>query len=146
MATFRHATPGSILASRRVIVSDAITNGNTDFTIQQPANSTLDSCIVRALDTIVTDANATASFRCGLSAAGGVDAIANTVLLGGSADTINAGAVFTAAGAAGAKSNGAAAVVATENRDLYFRIISDQPATAPDNGRLEVTLVFRIFD
>jgi len=145
MATFRHATPGSILTSRRVIVSDAITNGNTDFTIQQPANSTVDSCVVRALDTITIDSSGTVSFRCGVSAAGGVDVIASTDFISGET-VINAGAVKLATAANDVRTNGAASVVATDERELNFRIVSDQPATAPDNGRLEVTLVFRKFD
>ena len=145
MATFRHATPGSILTSRRVIVSDAITNGNTDFTIQQPANSTVDSCVVRALDTITIDSSGTVSFRCGVAAAGDVDVIASTDFISG-ATVINAGAVKLVTAANDVRTNGATSVVATDERELNFRIVSDQPATAPDNGRLEVTLVFRKFD
>ena len=145
MATYRHSIPGSILASRRVIVSDAITNGNTDIEIQQPANSTLDSCVVRALDDITLDASGTVSFRCGKTAHSGTDAIASTTWLS-SGTELKAGAVKLADGANGVRTNGGLSVVSTEDRNLFFRIVSDQAATAPDNGRIEVTLVFRIFD
>ena len=53
MATFRHAVPGSILASKRLIVSDALTSSSTTkFTIEQPKNSIVDAVIVRALDAL----------------------------------------------------------------------------------------------
>ena len=144
MATYRHSIPGSILASRRVIVSDAITNGNTDIEIQQPANSTLDSCVVRALDDITLDASGTVSFRCGKTTHSGTDAIADTTWLSGT--ELKAGAVKLADGANRVRTNGALSVTTTEDRNLFFRIVSDQAATAPDNGRIEVTLVSRIFD
>lgn len=144
MAKFRHQTPGSILASRRVIISDALADtGNTDFKVQQPANSTLDSVVFRCLDDITLASAGNVSFRVGISAYGGVDAVTSTTWAS-SQTSLAAGAVKLADGAAGVRSNNHSAVLATDERDLFVRLATTKDITT--NGRIEATFVFRIFD
>ena len=144
MATFRHALPGSILASKRLVVSDAITSSSTTkFTIQQPANSIVDAVIVRAIDTVAISSG---NLGCKVGISDGTDAVVatgTTNLLSG-ATTVNAGGAYNLTVAATHKFNGATASVTTDERDLHFTLTSSTAVTT--NGRLEFTVVYRIFD
>ena len=106
MATFRHAVPGSITTSRRLIVSDALTSSSTTaFTIQQPANSIVDAVIVRALDKLDI---ASGNVGCKVGISAGTDAVVGasaTNILNG-ATTINEGAAYSLTVAAAQKFNG----------------------------------------
>ena len=147
MATYRHVVPGSILASRRLIVSDAVTSSSTTkFTIQQPANSIVDAVIVRALDKLVLDSSGDVGVKVGITEAGA------EICAGGSdednildgADTINSGAAYNLTILAAQKFNGPTRSVTTDERDLHFTVVSDTDVDT--NGRLEFTVVYRIFD
>tara|TARA_R100001460_G_scaffold63907_1_gene104082 strand:- start:680 stop:1123 length:444 start_codon:yes stop_codon:yes gene_type:complete len=147
MATFRHATSGSSIGARRLIVSNAITSnsdgGVTKFTIQQPANSIVDAVIVRAIDTV---AIASGNLGCKVGITDGTDAVVNAVadnLISGTT-TINAGGVFNLSVAATHKFNGATASVTTDERDLHFTLTSSTDVAT--NGRLEFTVAYRIFE
>ena len=143
MPTFRHATPGSIVTSRRVIVSDAVTSdGNTKFTILQPANSAINKVIVRNLDTITFDESAVLKVSCGTQIDGdqvfgfdnllsGTSLTANTLLVPG----INAGVSDADTGS-----------VVTDERDLHFTLNANKTLTETGNGRIEFTVVYRVFD
>jgi len=144
MATFRHATPGSILASKRLIVSDAVTSdGDTKFTIEQPANSAINAVIVRNLDDITFDASATLKVSCGTEL-DGTQVFAFDNLLTGSA-SLTANTLLVPAVTAGVSDADGGSVV-TDERDLHFTLNANQTLTATGNGRIEFTVVYRIFD
>lgn len=145
MATFRHAIPGSILASKRLIVSDAVTSdGDTKFTIEQPANSAINAVIVRNLDDLAFDANVTLKVSVGTQDAG-EQVCAFDNLIGGSAQTLSANTLLVPTVVAGV-SDGDGGSVVSEARSLHFTLNADQTLTATGNGRIEFTVVYRIFD
>jgi hypothetical protein len=145
MATFRHAVPGSILASRRLIVSDAVTSdGDTKFTIEQPANSAINAVIVRNLDAITFDANVTLKVSCGTQL-DGTQVFAFDNLIGGAADNLAANTLLVPTITAGV-SDGDGGSVVTDERDLHFTLNANQTLTATGNGAIEFTVVYRIFD
>jgi len=143
MPTFRHATPGSILTSQRVIVSDAVASGDTKFTMTQPANSAINAVIVRVLDDITLASSGTLKYSVGTQDAGTeVHAFANII---GSGTTVSAGALDQTA-VATALSDGNGGAVVSDDRAIHFTLNSDQAAAANGNGRLEFTIVYRIFE
>lgn len=143
MATFRHATPGSILASQRVIVSDAIASGDTKFTMTQPAKSAINAVIVRVLDDLELASSGTLKYKVGTADAGTeVHAFANIIASG---TTVSAGAIDQTA-VATAVSDGNGGAVVSDDRLIHFTLNSDQAAATNGNGRLEFTIVYRIFD
>ena len=51
MATYRHGTPGTMLSSKKIVISDAITSsGNTDFSLIQPKDTIVDEVFIRVLE------------------------------------------------------------------------------------------------
>lgn len=145
MATYRHAIPGSILASKRLIVSDAVTSdGDTKFTIEQPENSAINAVIVRNLDDLAFDANVTLKVSVGTQDAG-EQVCAFDNLIDGSAQTLSANTLLVPTVVAGV-SDGDGGSVVSEARSLHFTLNADQTLTATGNGRIEFTVVYRIFD
>jgi len=147
MATFRHAVPGSILASKRLIVSDALTSSSTTkFTIEQPKNSIVDAVIVRALDALEI---ASGNIGCKVGISDGTDAVVaagsnNNILAAGTA--VNVGSAYNLTVLATHKFNGPTGSVTTDERDLHFTVTSSTDVANNGNGRLEFTVVYRIFD
>ncbi len=145
MATFRHATPGSIVSSKRVIVSDAVTSdGDTKFTIEQPANSAIHKVIVRNLDVLTFDTNVTLKVSCGTQL-DGTEVFGFDNLIGGSALTLAANTLLVPTITAGVSDADTGSVV-TDERDLHFTLNANQTLTATGNGKIEFTVVYRIFD
>ena len=143
MATFRHATPGSIVTSKRLIVSDAVTSdGDTKFTIEQPANSAINKVIVRNLDAITFDESAVLKVSCGTEL-DGTQVFAFDNLLSGT--TLAANTLLVPAITAGVSDADAGSVV-TDERDLHFTLNANATLTATGNGRIEFTVVYRVFD
>ena len=143
MATFRHATPGSIVTSKRLIVSDAVTSdGDTKFTIEQPANSAINKVIVRNLDAITFDESAVLKVSCG-TALDGTQVFAFDNLLSGT--TLAANTLLVPAITAGVSDADTGSVV-TDERDLHFTLNANKTLTATGNGRIEFTVVYRVFD
>ena len=143
MATFRHATPGSIVTSRRVIASDAVTSdGDTKFTILQPANSAINKVIVRNLDTITFDESAVLKVSCGTQL-DGTEVFGFDNLVSGTSLTANT--LLVPAITAGVSDADAGSVV-TDERDLHFTLNANATLTATGNGRIEFTVVYRVFD
>tara|TARA_R100001510_G_scaffold30625_1_gene27300 strand:+ start:359 stop:790 length:432 start_codon:yes stop_codon:yes gene_type:complete len=143
MATFRHATPGSIVTSKRLIVSDAVTSdGDTKFTIEQPANSAINKVIVRNLDAITFDESAVLKVSCG-TALDGTQVFAFDNLLSGT--TLAANTLLVPAITAGVSDADTGSVV-TDERDLHFTLNANATLTATGNGRIEFTVVYRVFD
>lgn len=147
MATYRHAIPGSILASKRLIVSDALTSSSTTkFTIEQPKNSIVDAVIVRALDALEI---ASGNIGCKVGITDGTDAVvaagSNNNILSSGTD-VAVGSAYNLTVAAAHKFNGPTGSVTTDERDLHFTVTSSTDVASGGNGRLEFTVVYRIFD
>ena len=148
MATFRHAVPGSITSSRRLIVSNALTSSSTTkFTIQQPENSIVDAVIVRAIDALEI---ASGNIGCKVGITDGTDAVVaagsnNNILSSGT--VVTEGAAYNLSVENAAKFGGAAtSSVQKTERDLHFTVTTSTDVAASGNGRLEFTVVYRIFD
>ena len=143
MATFRHATPGSIVSSKRLIVSDAVTSdGDTKFTIQQPANSAINKVIVRNLDALTFDESAVLKVSCG-TAIDGTQVFAFDNLLSGT--TLAANTLLVPAITANV-SDADTGIVVSDERDLHFTLNANATLTATGNGKIEFTVVYRIFE
>ena len=143
MATFRHATPGAILASKRYLVKDAVTSdGNTAFTITQPANSTINSLIVRCMKAITIDASGSVTVKLGTAADGSQAAADNAIISSGTTVAENKTLKTLGAAAEGDVSG----TMVSSDRELHVTIVSDQTLTATGQGDLEITVVYRIFD
>tara|TARA_R110000868_G_scaffold61747_1_gene187457 strand:+ start:39 stop:470 length:432 start_codon:yes stop_codon:yes gene_type:complete len=143
MATFRHATPGSIVSSKRLIVSDAVTSdGNTKFTIEQPANSAIHKVIVRNLDAIAFDESAVLKVSCG-TAIDGTEVFAFDNLVSGA--SLAANTLLVPSITAGVSDADGGSVI-TDGRDLHFTLNANATLTAAGNGKIEFTVAYRIFD
>ena len=143
MATFRHAVPGSITSSKRLIVSDAVTSdGDTKFTIEQPANSAISKVIVRNLDTITFDESAVLKVSCG-TALDGTEVFGFDNLLSGT--SLAANTLLVPSITAGVSDADGGSVV-SDNRDLHFTLNANATLTASGNGKIEFTVVYRIFE
>jgi len=144
MATFRHATPGSIVSSKRLIVSDAVTSdGDTKFTIQQPANSAINKVIVRNLDALTFDEAATLKVSCG-TVEDGTQVFGFDNLLS-SATSLDANTLLVPSITANV-SDADTGIVVSDERDLHFTLNADATLTATGNGKIEFTVAFRIFE
>ena len=154
MATFRHGTPGTMTSSKKIVISDVITNsGNTDFSLIQPKDSIVDEVFIRILEAPVI-ASGDIGFTMGYSASGTevVGTGADNLLDGGT--TLPVGAIFKISGTAGtafgdfatgdAASETAHDTLKTADTVLHGRIACTTDATTA--GKLEVHVVFRFFD
>ena len=66
MARVRHQVPGSITVSRQVRIADAFSNGaTTKFALEQPANSIIESVLIRAVGDITIGAVVDINFNLG---------------------------------------------------------------------------------
>ena len=151
MPSYRHATPGSVVVSKRVVVSDALVrNSETEVQIQQPKDSVVDKVYLRCLEGAKLAAVGDIGLEVG-TASSGAQAVATQtdgVLDGGT--TVPAGFMLELAPTAtvgySAASNAAPkAVVQTEDRTLYCTLIAPDVAIT-DAGKFEWTIVFRIVD
>ena len=151
MATYRHATSGSGIHCRRLIVTDALTSSDdTTFEIQQPANSIVDAVFVRVLDDLEI-ASGNIGVKVGTQAGGDQVVAADTDNLLASGTDIPAGTVYSLSVDAGVKfqaiANGSpSASVTTEVRDLHFTLSSSTDVASGGNGRIEFSVAYRIFE
>tara|TARA_R110002012_G_C11209113_1_gene560957 strand:- start:41 stop:469 length:429 start_codon:yes stop_codon:yes gene_type:complete len=142
MATFRHATPGAILASKRYLVKDAVTSdGDTKFTITQPANSTVHNLIVRCTKAITIDTSGSVTVKLGTAEGGSQAAADNAIISSGT--TVVANKVLVTAGSAAEGDDG---TMVTDERTLHVTINADQTLSAGGQGDLEIAVTYRIFD
>jgi len=154
MATFTHSKPGTMTASKKIVISSAITStGNTDFSLTQPKDTIVDEVFIRVLEAPIV-ATGDLGFTMGYSASGTevVGTGADNLLDGGT--TLDVGAIFKMSGNAGtafgdfAAGNTTAETVhntlKTVNTELHGRIAATTDATTA--GKLEVHVVFRYFD
>ena len=151
MPSYRHATPGSVVVSKRVVVSDALVrNSETEVEIQQPKNSVVDKVYLRCLEGVALGAAGDIGLEVG-TASSGAQAVATQtdgVLDGGT--TVPAGFMLelsptSTVGYSAASNASPKAVVQTEDRTLYCTLIAPDVAIT-DAGKFEWTIVFRIVD
>ena len=156
MATFRHGTPGTMTSSKKIVISDVITNsGNTDFSLIQPKDSIVDEVFIRILEAPVI-ASGDIGLTMGYSASG-TEVVGNSTgvdnLLDGGT-TLPVGTIFKISAAADttfgdfatgdAASETAHDTLKTADTVLHGRIACTTDATTA--GKLEVHVVFRFFD
>tara|TARA_Y100000361_G_scaffold94755_1_gene84714 strand:- start:30 stop:365 length:336 start_codon:yes stop_codon:yes gene_type:complete len=111
--------------------------------MKQPANSAINAVIVRVLDDLELASSGTLKYKVGTGDAGTqVHDFGNII---SSSTTVSAGAIDQTTVLAAVSDRDGGAVV-SEDRDLHFTLNSDQAAAANKNGRLEFTVVYRIFD
>lgn len=151
MPSYRHATPGSVVVSKRVVVSDALVrNSETEVQIQQPKDSVVDKVYLRCLEGAKLAAVGDIGLEVG-TASSGAQAVATQtdgVLDGGT--TVPAGFMLELAptstvGYSAASNASPKAVVQTEDRTLYCTLIAPD-VEITDAGKFEWTIVFRIVD
>ena len=152
MATIRHATPGSISTSRKVIVNDFVVSGtNTKFTIQQPANSILTDVIFRILEdvTLATSSTQDVGLKVGTTD-GGADLVsANTLALLDASDALTVSAGFALQYSITGQYNSAGATDGTpalsnDEKTIYVEITNPASDTVDAAGKLAVEAVFRV--
>ena len=155
MATFTHGS-GVVLSSKRVTIKDAVVNGSdTQFTVDQPKNSTLDSVFIKVTGAVDLDSNATIGFAIG-DAAGENDIFADDNLFLNAGQEIPVGTVYkinssTTGAAAGALYEAAAQssrsvpqAFSSSARKLHAFI--DNPSVAvSDAGTFEIHFQFAHF-
>jgi|DEB0MinimDraft_10_1074344.scaffolds.fasta_scaffold05239_6 hypothetical protein len=145
MATFRHEVPGSILGSKRLIVTDALPSaaGATTFTMSQPKNSCIHALYVRNIDAIELAVSSNIAIKAG-DAPGEADVFASANFQSSNFTTLGANKVYYKAPVAAVSDNGGEMV--TDERDLHFTLTTTQAPATDGNGRFEITVVYRIFD
>jgi|TARA_R100000149_G_scaffold19369_2_gene7470 hypothetical protein len=155
MANVRHEVPGSITVSSQVRIADAFSNGaTTSFAIEQPANSIIESVLIRAVGDITLSAAQDIDFNLGTdSDHTGGQVVASVAYLDGSENqTVNAGVVKTCTIVDGVNSDainsyGNAAAVTTSARKLFGRFVtgSADVTTGAGKNEVEVHVTFRQF-
>lgn len=153
MANIRHATPGSIVSSRKVIVNDFVVSGtNTKFTIQQPANSIITDVIFRVLDEVELDTGSTedVGLKVGTADGGAQIVSADTDALLDATDglTVKEGFAlqYSVTGQYNtAATTGAAGALSNDEATIYVEITNPASDTVVKAGKLAVEVVFRIF-
>ena len=154
MATFSKKQ-GSVSTATCIVINDAITSsGNTDFSVNQPANTFVEEVYVR-----VVDAPVISSGDIGFIMGYDSDSTGTTVVNGGTdglldgGTTIAAGTIYKISGTAGfalgtmatgdTTSETANASLKVANTLLYGRISATTAAST--QGKLEIHVVFRHF-
>jgi len=151
MPKYRHATSGSMVSSRRVIVSDAlVSNTETITEITQPANSVIDGVFFRVLETMTIDSADDIGIEVGTSSSGAevVATIADGILDGGTsvpAGTIYSLTVLPAVGYEVTGEETPDASVSTDERTIYCTMIAPNQ-TVSAAGKIEWNIAFRLLD
>ncbi len=93
MATFRYGS-GAVTAAKVVTVKDAVVNGSdTQFTVDQPANTCLTGVFVKVTGAVDLDSNSTVGFGIG-DAVGEVDIFTDPNLFLDSGQEIPVGTIY----------------------------------------------------
>tara|TARA_R100001079_G_scaffold61649_1_gene31721 strand:+ start:62 stop:517 length:456 start_codon:yes stop_codon:yes gene_type:complete len=151
MPKYRHATPGSIVSSKRVIVSDALVQDTETITeITQPANSIIDGVFFRVIETMTIGSGDNIGIEVGTSSSGAqvVATIADGILDGGTsvpAGTIYSLTVLPAAGYEITGEESPDASVNTDERTIYCTMIAPNQ-TVSAAGKIEWNIAFRLLD
>tara|TARA_R100001510_G_C7497170_1_gene102377 strand:+ start:85 stop:552 length:468 start_codon:yes stop_codon:yes gene_type:complete len=155
MARVRHQVPGSITVSRQVRIADAFSNGaTTKFALEQPANSIIESVLIRAVGDITVGSAVDIDFNLGTNSDHtGNEVVTSIAYLDGSANTtVNAGVVKTCSIVDGVNSDainsyGNPAAVTTDDRTLFGRFVTGAAdvTTGAGKNEVEVHVTFRQF-
>ena len=150
MATIAHSSPGSIVVSRKIRITDALAEStNTNFEILQPANSVIDSVIIHTVGTVTMASAVDVSFNLGTASTyDGAQVVASALYIDGS-DNLSAlaGTALTTTIVDGVNTDalatfGNAASVTTDDRTLYGRFVTGAAAVSGGN-EIEVHVAFR---
>ena len=152
MATFSHKLPGSVVASRKVRIANAFAEStDTNFEIEQPANSIIESVIVHTVGTVTVASAVDITFSLGTASDyDGEQVVADVVYLDGSANTsVLAGTAKTCTIVDGVNSDamasyGNAASVTSDDRTLFGKFVVGAAAVSGEN-EVEVHIAFRHF-
>jgi len=152
MAKFRHQESGSVVVSRKVRISEAFANGtDTNFEIEQPANTVIDSVIVRTVGTVTVASAVDITFSLGTdSDYDGEQVVADVIYLDGSANTsVLAGTAKTCTLVDGVNTDamasyGNAASITTDERTLFGKFVVGA-ANVTGGNEVEVHVAFRAF-
>ena len=155
MARVRHQVPGSITVSRQVRIADAFSNGaTTKFALEQPANSIIESVLIRTVGDVTVGSAVNIAFNLGTgNDHTGQQVVANVnYLSGGDSTTVNAGVVKVCDIVDGVNSDavapyGNAAAVTTDDRTLFGRFVTGaaEVTTGAGKNEVEVHVTFRQF-
>ena len=155
MARVRHQVPGSITVSRQVRIADAFSNGaTTKFALEQPANSIIESVLIRAVGDITIGAVVDINFNLGTNSDHtGNEVVTSVAYLDGSENqTVNAGVVKVCDIVDGVNSDAMnsyanSAAVTTDDRTLFGRFVTGAGdiTTGAGKNEVEVHVTFRQF-
>jgi hypothetical protein len=152
MANYRHKESGSLVVSRKVRISEAFANGETtNFEIEQPKDTVIDSVIVRTVGTVTMASAVDITFSLGTdSDYDGEQVVADVIYLDGS-DTLSvlAGTAKTCTIVDGVNTDamnsyGNAASIVTDERTLYGKFVVGA-ANVSGGNEVEVHVAFRQF-
>ena len=151
MPTYGHAIPGSIVTSKKVVVSNALVQDTETITeITQPANSVIDGVFFRVLDTMTIGSADNIGIEVGTTSSGAevVATIADGILDGGT--SVPAGTIYklTVLPAAGYEVTGEESPDASVNNDertIFCTMIAPNQ-TVSAAGKIEWNIAFRIVE
>lgn len=152
MAKYRHKESGSLVVSRKVRISEAFANGETtNFEIEQPKDTLIDSVIVRTVGTVTMASAVDITFSLGTNSNfDGEEVVADALYLDGSANvSVLAGTAKTCTLVDGVNTDaiasyGNAASIVTDERTLYGKFVVGAANVSGDN-EVEVHVAFRQF-
>ena len=149
MATYRHGTPGTMLSSKKIVISDAITSsGNTDFSLIQPKDTIVDEVFIRVLEAPVISSG-DIGLTMGYSASG-TEAVANDTGVDNLLDagtTLPVGTIIKASGLANTTTKfGDFATGNTTSETAHDLLKTTDTELHGTGGKLEIHVVFRYFD
>jgi len=152
MPNYRHKESGSLVVSRKVKISDAFANGaTTNFEIEQPKDTLIDSVIVRTVGTVTVGGTVDITFSLGTNSNfDGEEVVADVLYLDGSANTsVLAGTAKTCTLVDGVNTDamnsyGNAASIVTDERTLFGKFVVGAAAVTGGN-EVEIHVAFRHF-
>lgn len=152
MAKYRHKESGSLVVSRKVRISEAFANGETtNFEIEQPKDTVIESVIVRTVGTVTMGSAVDITFSLGTdSDYDGEQVVADVIYLDGSASlSVLAGTAKTCTIVDGVNTDvmatyGNAASIVTDERTLYGKFVVGA-ADVSGGNEVEVHVAFRQF-
>ena len=152
MANISHSAPGNIVVSRKIRITNACAEStNTNFEVQQPPNSVIDSVIIHTVGTVTMASAVDVSFNLGTASTyDGGQVVASAVYLDGSntvsvlAGTAKTCTIVDGVNTDAIASYGNAASVTTDDRILYGRFVTGAAAVS-GNNEIEVHVEFRQF-
>ena len=153
MAKYRHKESGSLVVSRKVRISEAFANGaTTNFEIEQPKDTVIESVIVRTVGTVTLDAAVDITFSLGTNSNfDGEEVVADVLYIDGSENQVAlAGTALTATIVDGVNTDALAtfgnpASIVTDERTLFGKFVVGAGNVSATGNIVEVHVAFRHF-